>query len=204
MRPSLGALLKVLGRGASVQEVVESDGVVDGSQSLPPPLLRAPLSVVAPASVIASRSEAIWGCGGALAPASESVVSDVAYTIPLAPFLEGGGQIIMTPPDPCQRGCAPLDSPCGGRAASHNAPRYGRRPSTWQSRSARAGLGTAGVVARGQIMPRVHGDLPVRKAPAAGQLGVPLQCAALVERHRASPRGGAVCSVVQVGGLAIA
>ena len=39
----------------------------------------------------------------------------VAQTIPLAPFLEGRGEEIKalwgTPPDPCQRGGAPLDSP---------------------------------------------------------------------------------------------
>ncbi len=202
------ALLKVLGRGASVQEVVGSDGVVDGSQSLPAPLLRAPLSVVAPASRHCEPQRSNLGLRRCVGSRFGECCLRCGLHHPPGPLPgrkgEDNNDLWGTPPDPCQRGCAPLDSPCGGRAASHNAPRYGRRPSTWQSRSARTGLGTPGVIAGGQIMPRVHGDLPVRKAPAAGQLGVPLQCAALVERPSASPRGGAGCSVVQVGGLAIA
>ena len=82
--------------------------------------------------VIASRSEAIWGgAGRPLCTLRMGGVSKSARTIPLTPFLEGRGhnnELWGTPPDPCQRGCAPLDSrlhvlrgaapglPNGGRA----------------------------------------------------------------------------------------
>ncbi len=52
-------------------------------------------------------------------PACGSCASIMGRTIPLAPFLEGRGNSKKswgTPPDPCQRGYTPLDSPLAGAA----------------------------------------------------------------------------------------
>ena len=232
-----------------------------------------PLPVVAPVPVIASRSDAIWGCGGAVVPRGPGYAP--AWHHPPSPLPERkgerdrgseghpqtparGAQPLWTPPAAQQSGAgAPADSHAladrsghpqtpakgaqplwtspaaqqsgaGAPADSHaladrsghpQTPAKGAQP-LWTSPAAqqsgagapgdsyaparsstrsghprgapllraRAGLGTYGVVAGGQIMPRVHGDRPVRKAPAAGPLGhpsavgqlrVPLQCASL-------------------------